>query len=376
MNRSTTILFFFSSINAGFAPLQSQEAATDTAFSPYFSYVGETWSIASGGAQTGERSLGLLAVGFDWQPSVIPGTLHFEAQSMHGRNPSDYAGDANALTNVSFDEGTRLFQASYGNDFSRGSWKAGLLALDDDFMGSDYAGLFINAAFGPMPMESFNVSAPIWPIGGLGAHALVELTETSNLQLGLYDGNAGDFATNDDGLNNGLRDKEGAMLLLEYALSTATFGGETTWKLGGFHHTGEQFTNFKTDATESGLSALYLVVDHALSESCGLWVRFGASLDEEVSTVSNHLDLGVVCASPIASRPDDQLGLGYLRTAFGDDYHAKNADKTSTESALELTYLAPLSDNFYLQPDLQWIFDAHESRDDVFVLGLRAGLEF
>lgn len=295
---------------------------------------------------------------------------------MHGHNPSDYAGDTNALTNISFHEGTRLFQASYGNVFLRGSWKAGILALDDDFMVSNYAGLFINAGFGPMPMESLNVSAPIWPIGGLGAYAHIELTETSRLQLGLYDGNAGDFSTNDDGLNNGLRDKEGAMLLLEYALVTSTLGGETTWKLGGFHHTGEQFTNFKTDATESGLSALYIVIDQTISQSCGLWSRFGASLDEKVSTVGSHLDFGVVCAGPIASRPDDQLGLGYLCTAFGYDYLRKNPDKTVTESALELTYLAPISDHFYLQPDLQWIFDAHKSRDDVFALGIRASLEF
>ena len=338
--------------------------------------MGEAWSIANGGTETGGRSLGLLAVGFDWQPGLLGGTLHFEAQSMHGPDPSGFAGDANALSNIAFDEGSRLFQASYGNDFSRCAWKAGLLALDDDFMGSDYAGLFINSAFGPMPMESFNVAAPIWPIGGLGAHALVELTETSFFQVGLYDGNAGDFSTNDDGLDNGLRDKEGAMLMLEYALSTATFGGQTTWKLGGFHHTGEQFTNFKTGSDEGGLSALYLVIDHAASESLGLWARLGSSLDEEISTVHNHFDLGLVLTGPFSGRPDDQLGLGYLRTDFGSEYHAKNTDKTRTESVLEITYQAPVGEYLYLQPDAQWIFDAHESRSDAFVVGLRAGLEF
>ncbi len=353
------------------------EETEEPAFEPYFSYTGEAWSIAEGGTKTGGRSLGLAAVGFDWSHDLLAGgNLHLEAQSMHGRSPTGYAGDFNALSNIDFDEGTRLFQAWYGNEASWGKWKTGILALDDDFMGSDYPSLFINSGFGPMPIQSGNVAAPIWPIGGLGIHVLVDLSEKSSLQLGTYDGDAGSFATNDDGLNNSLDGDDGYMLMLEYAISAEFVGGTTTWKLGGFHHTGEEFENFRIGAGEEGLSSLYTVIDHVASERFGLWTRVGFSLDEEISTVDSTLDGGIVVSAPIPSRPDDQFGIGFLRTDFGDEYLAATPNATSDESAIELTYHAPISDNFYLQPDAQWILDAHESQDDVFVLGLRIGIDF
>ena len=108
-------------------------------FSPFFSWTGEAWSIADGGFETGGRSLGLAIVGFDWTPGILAGgTIHAEAHNIHGKDPTGFAGDANALSNIAFDEGTRLFQAWYGRDTSWGSLKAGLIALDDDFMCSSH----------------------------------------------------------------------------------------------------------------------------------------------------------------------------------------------------------------------------------------------
>jgi porin len=250
------------------------------------------------------------------------------------------------------------------------------MALDDDFMTSDYSSLFINAGFGPIPTQSGNVAAPIWPIGGLGAHAHMNLSETSSLQLGAYDGDAGSFTSNDDGLNNSLDGDDGYMLMLEYARVTEKFGGRTTWKLGGYHHTGKQFTHQQSGANEEDLDSLYLVIDHAASDKFGLWARLSASLDKEISTVTTHLDSGVVFTGPLQRRPDDQLGVGFLRTKFGDEYLSATNNASDSECVLELTYHAPISENFHFQPDLQWIFDAHESQDDVFVLGLRFGIDY
>ena len=356
--------------------LAAQETK-DSSFQPYFSYVAEGWSVADGGNKTGERSLGLLIAGFDWSPKAMSGgKLHMEVQSMHGRSPSRYAGDFNGLSNIDFEQGSRLFRAWYGREADWGAWKTGLLALDDDFMTSDYGSLFINAGFGPMPIQSGNLAAPIWPIGGLGGHAILNLSEKSSLQLGVYDGDAGSFASNEDGLDSSLDPDEGYMLMLEYAMSTETFGGQTTWKLGGYHHTGKLFPHQQANVLAKGLGSLYLVADHATSEKIGLWTRLGTSLDEEISTVSSHLDGGIVFSGPFPKRPEDQLGIGLLRTNFGDEYLTATPDVSHAESVLELTYHALISENFHFQPDLQWIFDAHESQDNVFVLGLRIRFDY
>ena len=346
-------------------------------FTPYLNYISDTWHISKDSNQNGHRTLGLAIAGFNWSPSLLyGGIIHLEAQNMHGRDPSGFAGDANTLSNIAFDEGTRLFQAWYGCETSWGELKTGLLALEDDFMGSDYAELFINSAFGPMPVESFNVGAPIWPIGGLGIFTSLNLSEDSGLKLAAYDGDAGDFDSNNDGFNNRINSKDGAMLMAEYNTTTSTFGGTTTLKIGGFLNTGEAFTNYRTNASEKGLAAIYAIIDHVVSEDMGLWTRFGTSLDDDISTVTAYIEGGLVTQSPLAGRPDDLLGIGYFWTKFGDAYLGSKSGVTSSESAVEMTYIASLNETVYIQPDVQWIFDAHDSKENVLVFGIRAGINF
>ena len=345
-------------------------------FTPYFSYTAEAWNIEDGGFETGGRAIGQIVGGFDWSPALLGGgTLHAEVQNIHGNDPSGFAGDANALSNIAFDEGTRLFQAWYGRETNWGSLKTGWLpwmtTLWDRTM-PDCSSIRPSADAN----QSFNTSAPILPIGGLCIWGNFDLSEESALQIGIYDGNAGDFATNEDGLDNGLSDQDGAMVMAEYSRTTETFGGSTTWKLGGYHHTGKEFENFTTSVMEEGLGAAYIVVTHAASENLGLWIRLGKTFEDETSTVTGYYEGGVVLSSPIANRPDDLLGIGYFHTEFGDAYLGANPGATSSEAAIEVTYQAPISENFYIQPDLQWIFDAHDSKTNVFVAGIRAVLEF
>ena len=89
-----------------------------------------------------------------------------------------------------------------------------------------------------------------------------------------------------------------------------------------------------------------------------------------------YIEGGLVTQSPLAGRPDDLLGIGYFWTKFGDAYLESNSGVTSSESAVEMTYFAPLNETVYVQPDVQWIFDAHDSNEDVLVFGIRAGINF
>ena len=68
-----------------FSGLLSAQEKVEASFQPYFSYLAEGWSIMDGGAQAGERSLGLMIADLDWsQQAMDGGKLHLEAQSMHG----------------------------------------------------------------------------------------------------------------------------------------------------------------------------------------------------------------------------------------------------------------------------------------------------
>ncbi len=348
----------------------SSQAAKE--FLPYFSYTLDAASVANGGLEEGERATGLVSAGFDWAPSFMGGGMfHVEIQNLHGSNPSDYAGDFNWLSNIAGHSTTRLFQMWYGHDTSWGAIKAGLVALDDDFAVSAPGQLFINSGFGPTPVQSGNVGAPYWPIGGLGIWSKLNIGDNSYLQAGIYEGDTGSQQDNEEGVDLSLSGDEGAMIMLEYVQNAAA----TTWKLGGYLHTGREFTDYATGRPDTGLISLYTLLEQDLTQNVGIWGRFGTSLTEEVSKVRNSLDVGLVINS-IFGRAGDRLGLAYLWTDFADEYGSANPGFSSSEKVLELTYSAVFAGFLTVQPDIQWIFDSHYSNDDVFVFLLRAGIGF
>ena len=162
--------------------------------------------------------------------------VHIHGQSIHGDDPSEFAGDINALSNIVGFNTSRLFQMWYEQEFGEGSisFRFGLIDLDDDFMIADSAGLFLNSGFGPLPTQSLNNAAPIWPIGALGALLYTEPSENTYFQMGVYDGNIGDEEINDDGLHVKLGGVEGFIYMFEAGIISNILGRDGTYKVGGF----------------------------------------------------------------------------------------------------------------------------------------------
>ena len=76
--------------------------------------------------------------------------------------------------------------------------------------------------------------------------------------------------------------------------------------------------------------------------------------------------MNVVGLAPF--RPKDVLGLAATYTRFSDDFVDANrvagTPVTSREAIVELTYQAVITPFLTLQPDLQLVFDANQSRRD------------
>lgn len=365
-----------------------RDGAVSSGIHPFAIYTGEFFGNVHGGIERGGVWAGVLDFGVEIDMGVFAGieggALFLAGEWIEGEDPTEkLVGDFNAVSNIAAFDTVRFLQGWYGQTFGE-TWslRAGMLALDDEFMVSDSAGLFLNSAFGPLPTQSANVGAPVWPLSAPGAFVRYEATRGSFVQFGLYDGDAGEESVNDDGLRISLDKSDGAMAMLEGGLVLSFLEQPGACKAGAYYHSGD-FEDFTSGGTENGTYSLYFVVDQALWQAgegrlASFW-RAGWSPPEDRTVVTFYTDFGFNWEG-LPGRPADTAGLAYSYTDFGNDYLSAlraGGDPVSTrESVLELTYRAALTPWWTVQPDVQWVFDPHESRDDALVLAVRTQVTF
>ncbi|YCM47086.1 carbohydrate porin (plasmid) [Verrucomicrobiaceae bacterium 227] len=353
----------------------------DRGISPYAVFAAEVFSNVDGGFRSGTSSPGLLdfGVGMDlekligWKGAGFTATA-FAAYGDDGS--AKYIGDFNVASNLFSATDFNLFNLFFSQTFADESvfLKVGQIAADDDFMGSDTAGLFLNSAFGPLPTESGNVAAPIFPLTAPGAFIRITPSGTFSFHTGIYAGDSGPSQSGNHGFDWRTGGTAGWVTFAEadynYASGTA--------KLGGYYHTGD-FENFKTGGIEEGQGAVYGIIDHRFIESndgpgLAAFARLSFATKDERSVVSHYFDAGIALDHLFAE--DDALGLGISYTRFGDDYLNAHPGLTSSETILELTYQRALSEWCILQSGVQYLIDPHESGDNALVLGLRTEISF
>lgn len=360
----------------------ARQKLTQAGMAPFFTATGELFSVVSGGNETGERFLSILDYGLDFDLDqllgVSGGSIHLHFQTLKSNSPSELAGDFGALSNIDGYNSTRLYQLSFQKDWESGfSFRTGLIDIDDDFMNADYNALFINSNFGPMPVQSANNPAPIWPIGAPGIWLSFAPPEDNwFVQFGVYDGNLGEEEENSDGLEIRMNRDEGLLYIAEGGIETDLVGRPVTFKVGAFYHSGREFDDFESGGQASGNSAFYFVAKAEVTSQLGLFIRVGHSPDEEKNTVSWYGDVGLSYVGLLPGREDDVFGFGVTYTDFSDDYLDATPGVSHSETVLEWTYQAAVTKWLSVQPDMQWILDPHEGESDAFVVGVRAEVLF
>jgi porin len=358
--------------------------------SVYGNYTVEALANWRGGFARGESFEGVAEAGVELDLQALAGwtgaTLFVGGMRVHGDDPSvELIGDYNYASNIVSENTTRFYHVWAGWQQGAFAARAGLLSVDDTFMVSETAQLFVNSGFGPMPTISGNTSAPIWPIAAPGVWA--ELAEVGRwrFQGGVFDGDGGDEIGNPHGLTVRLDPDEGTMTMVEAARAFSVAGRAGVFTAGGWLHSGE-LADFRTGETRRGHQGVYVMVEQGLTPTDApgaVWtafVRAGRALPDARGTVRFHGDVGVAATGLIPGRSDDVAGLAVCRTEFGRDYLAarelEGSPATRSETVLEATYAFSVGRGITVQPDLQYIFDPHESGRDAFVGVLRVSAEF
>ena len=166
----------------------------------------------------------------------------------------------------------------------------------------------------------------------------------------------------------------------EVAYKASLEGRAGVYKLGGYYDT-TRFTDLATGASDRGNWSLYVLGDQMLYAGADgvptvtVFAGFGLSPQQDRNTVYYYGQAGVNVIGVVPFRPKDVLGLGGSYTRFSADFVEANrvagTPVTSQEAIVELTYQVVITPFLMLQPDLQLVFDANQSRPDAVVFGVR-----
>lgn len=336
------------------------------------------------------------------------GTFDASALQIHGRNLSaDNLDSLQTASGIESDRATRLWELWYQQEFlseDRLDVKVGQQSLDQEFMVSSNALLFVNTMFGwPMvPSADLPGGGPAYPLSALGVRVRARPTESLTVLAGLFNGSPvnnpnGDpqqvnasgttFATNGGGL---------AIAELQYSypsVGTMLYADQPeplprTYRLGFWYDT-ERFADQRRDsiglsqanpgtsgfpATHRGDYGIYGVVDQVLwvdaeepDRSISVFTRVMGTPEVNRNLVSFSANLGVNFKEPFLGRDGDTVGLGvgYTKVSSGAagldrDTQALTGTYTpvrSNETFVEATYQYELAPWIILQPDLQYVMN-------------------
>ncbi len=397
----------------------------------------EVLGNVSGGIHQGFEYDGLTQMILQWDTARAlnwyGGTFNVSGLQIHGRNLSaDSLGTLQTASGIEADRSTRLWELWYQQKFleeDRLDVKIGQQSLDQEFMVSQNALLFVNTMFGwPMlPSADMPGGGPAYPLSAPGVRFRFRPINSLTFLAGVFSGspvsnNSGDpQQRNPSGTTFPL--DNGALVIAEVqysypAIGSMVYSGSSpalsgTYKLGFWYDT-ENFGDQAYDNTGLSLAnpdstgiplnhkgnyAIYAVMDQMIwsdpnDEDADRTINFfaramGTPLADR-NLIDFSLNAGLTFHEPIRHRDDDTFGLGMgyanVSSRAGDLDQASGLPVRSGEAFIEATYQYELTPWCQLQPDFQYVFNpgggvlnpnnpGRQVKDEA-VIGLRMNISF
>ncbi len=402
----------------------------------------EALGNVSGGINRGAEYDGLtqFSLQLDTQRAFhwYGGTFNASGLQIHGQNLSaDILYTLQTASGIESNRATRLWELWYDQKFDKeGQYdiKIGQQSLDQEFMVSQNALLFVNTMFGwPMvPSADMPGGGPAYPLSALGVRAHIRPANSWTLLAGVFNGspaaqNADDAQEqNSSGTNFRVNDGVLAIAELQFAYpsmgATVRPGKKTplarTYKLGAWYDTedfaDQQFDNAGlslADPSSAGIAkthhgnyALYAVADQMLwsdpqeyDRTLNFFVRPMGTPRGDRNLIDFSVNAGFTFTEPIMHRDDDTFGIamGYAHVGSGASALDKDYGRftntgypvRSGETFVEASYQYQIAPWWQVEPDFQYVFNvgggitnpnspSGEHVKNEAVLGLRMNIAF
>jgi porin len=327
------------------------------------SYIGEVFYNFKGGIKTGGTYLGManIMINFDTEKANFwkGGELFINATNTHGGEPSAlFIGDYQIASNIEAGNFSFLQEFWFKQRIKNISMVIGLQDLCVEFLASENANLFLNSSCGTHSTISGNLPLPIFPLTALGVQLHYNFMENLFFKTAIFDSVPEDFSINKHNVQWKLCKDDGFLLFseLSYYNNSTTYSG--TYKLGGYYH--NQYVITKKDKTSLPITenypqnyGIYLTVDQTLLKKLSgkeLSSFLQASIKpKNINENWYYIGFGLNYKSMFKKRTNDILGIAVVHSGINNDI--------GSETAIELTYKAQLGENFFIQPDLQYIIN-------------------
>ena len=303
--------------------------------------------------------------------------------------------------------------------------KIGQQSLDQEFIGSQYSGLFINTMMGwPLiPSVDLYAGGPAYPLSSLGVRLRAQPFSNVTVLGGVFDDNPPGGSFYDDSQVRGAEQagtkfnvKTGALFFAEvqYSINQPALGEldrgkgpkglPGVYKLGGWYDTGF-FPDQRIDDTGLSLAdpnssgnpkmrhgnfSIYGVFDQMIwrpdpdeARAIGIFARLmGAPGDRNLASFS--VNGGIELKAPFKDRDDDTVGLGFGVAKVSGSAIKLDQDVNSfgtpspvrsSETFVELTYQYAVAPWWQVQPDFQYVWTPGGGISNPLVPAKRIGNE-
>jgi porin len=371
----------------------------------------EALGNASGGVRRGAAYDGLTQVflSLDTQRAFrwYGGTFNVSALQIHGDNLSaTNLYSLQTASGIQANRATRLWELWYDQKFGetdRFDVKIGQQSLDQEFMVSQNALLFVNTMFGwaMLPSADLPGGGPAYPLSAPGLRGRVRLANSWTLLAGVFSGapaksNDGDAQEiNSSGTNFPIN---GALAIAELQYSYPSVGAMVRgnrkaplprmYKFGAWHDT-STFDDQRLDSTglslahplstrvprtHHGDTAFYAVADQMIwqhadeaDRSLNIFLRAMGTPFADRNLIDFSLNAGLNFNEPVWHRDDDVFGIGMGYTHVSS--RASGLDRDSNlfynsvfpvrggEAFVEATYRYQFKTWWQLQPTFQYVFN-------------------
>jgi porin len=398
-------------------------------------YIGETFSLLSGGLRRGTVYEGRLDVTVEADLEKLVGwtggKVHGRAFQIHngGRNALDLVGSIADPSNIDALPTTRLFTLWFEQEFGKfASLRIGQLAADDDRLLSGTAGGLINGTFGWATILSANLlsGGPAYPLAAPGIRLQVTPAENIAVAAAVVSGdpagpNCFDNPQKCNRYGTTFSFSGGAFYIGELVYQANqekdAKGLAANYRLGVWHHTGNfADQRFGLDPVlgtvplaaspaadpllRRGDWGVYGVLDRTLwksdTSSVSVFTRAGIAQPDNRNLVSWYFDAGVGVKGLLPGRPDDTLTGAIAHSRISSVASARDVDTLllngppypirTSETVFELSYQAQVAPWWILQPDLQYIVhpggnvpdpsNAARAVGNAFLVGVRSTMAF
>ncbi len=359
----------------------SHERENDDSWKVLVVYIVDVLSNVDGGVRRHGETLGNLNLVLDYD-APWNGDFHAYLLGNHGGSFSQHTGDFQTASHIEAPPSLHLFEAYYLQRWldDRLSLLVGLYAVDSEFDVRDSASLFVHSSPGTGgDLGQLGLRGPaIFPVGALGGR-LRYRQDGWYAQLAAVEGTPGDL-DEPFGTNFRLDKNEGLFLIGEVGKEWEDeYGSLGKVALGSWGFTAPFATHRYPETLSASNRSAYLSLEKVFlreeddpAQGLAGYLRLGAA-EGQVNRIETFVGAGLVYTGAFSGREHDRLGLALNSGFAGEDFLASDNFDTH-ETALELAYAFAVSENFSLQPDLQYIINPGFDPElkPSLVLGLRA----